>query len=246
MFDKYMDKCVDFVLEGINGDKIGKPLHQTIPQTNLNLVRQCCNMLDCLLTEDRKDLDATVLEATFIFCLVWSVGAAVIQKQGFDDRDLMDKFIKRTSGYNCFDGEGLSATQLPKASLYEYCFDIDRKKWFTWKSMVKPLEIEPEAKFATILVPTVDTVRSSWLLDCFCGAGKPVLFVGDSGTAKTVTIAKYLADLDIQKNVLLGMNFSSEQRRWTFSVASRTSSRNEPRIPTDPRWGSDWCSSSTI
>ena len=209
MFDKYMDKCVDFVLEGIDGDKIGKPLHQTIPQTNLNLVRQCCNMLDCLLTEDRKDLDATVLEATFIFCLVWSVGAAVIQKQGFDDRDLMDKFIKRTSGYNCFDGEGLSATQLPKASLYEYCFDIDRKKWFTWKSMVKPLEIEPEAKFATILVPTVDTVRSSWLLDCFCGAGKPVLFVGDSGTAKTVTIAKYLADLDIQKNVLLGMNFSS-------------------------------------
>ena len=209
MFDKYMDKCVDFVLEGINGDKIGKPLHQTIPQTNLNLVRQCCNMLDCLLTEDRKDLDATVLEATFIFCLVWSVGAAVIQKQGFDDRDLMDKFIKRTSGYNCFDGEGLSATQLPKASLYEYCFDIDRKKWFTWKSMVKPLEIEPEAKFATILVPTVDTVRSSWLLDCFCGAGKPVLFVGDGGTAKTVTIAKYLADLDIQKNVLLGMNFSS-------------------------------------
>ena len=31
MFDKYMDKCVDFVLEGINGDKIGKPLHQDNP-----------------------------------------------------------------------------------------------------------------------------------------------------------------------------------------------------------------------
>ena len=48
MFDKYMDKCVDFVLEGIDGEKIGKPLHLTIPQTNLNLVRQCCNMLDFL------------------------------------------------------------------------------------------------------------------------------------------------------------------------------------------------------
>ena len=245
MFDKYMDKCVDFVLEGINGDKIGKPLHQTIPQTNLNLVRQCCNMLDCLLTEDRKDLDATVLEATFIFCLVWSVGAAVIQKQGFDDRDLMDKFIKRTSGYNCFDGEGLSATQLPKASLYEYCFDIDRKKWFTWKSMVKPLEIEPEAKFATLLVPTVDTVRSSWLLDCFCGAGKPVLFVEIAARPRRyhrqVSRGPRHPEERIARDELLQPNDAMDVQR-----ASRTSSRNEPRIPTDPRWGSDWCSSSTI
>ena len=209
MFDKYMAKCVDFVLDGIDGEKIGKALHLTIPQTNLNLVRQCCNMLECLLTEERRGLDATVLEATFVFCLVWSVGAAVIQKHGFNDRDLFDKFLKRVAGFMTFDGEGLTATQLPKSSLYEYYFDIERKKWFTWKSMVTPLELEPDAKFASILVPTVDTVRSNWLLDCFCGAGKPVLFVGDSGTAKTVTIAKYLANLDIQKNVLLGMNFSS-------------------------------------
>ena len=66
-----------------------------------------------------------------------------------------------------------------------------------------------DGKFASILVPTVDTVRSSWLLDTFCGAGKPVLFVGDSGTAKTVTIAKYLGNLDATKNVILNMNFSS-------------------------------------
>ena len=112
--------------------------------------------------------------------------------------------------------------------------------------MVKPLEIEPEAKFATILVPTVDTVRSSWLLDCFCGAGKPVLFVGDSGTAKTVTIAKYLADLDIQKNVLLGMNFSSRTTSMDVQRGIEDIVEKQPRIPTDPRWGSDWCSSSTI
>ena len=32
---------------------------------------------------------------------------------------------------------------------------------------------------------------------------------GDSGTAKTVTIAKYLGNLDATKNVILNMNFSS-------------------------------------
>ena len=238
LMSKYVDKCVDFCMEGIEGDVIGKAPQQTIPQTNLNLVTQLCNMLECMLADsapagdvaqeedkaaataadkdalpDKEDdgvvVDPAVLEATFVFCLVWSLGASVIQKHGFNDRDRVDAFVKKLAGFSCKEGEGLSPTTLPKASLYEYRFDVEKKKWFTWRSSVTPLEIEPGAKFASILVPTVDTVRSTWLLDCFVAKGKPVLFVGDSGTAKTVTIAKYLANLDIGKNVLLGMNFSS-------------------------------------
>ena len=150
-------------------------------------------MLDCLLTEEvSAEIDDNSLEAVFIFCLVWSVGAAVIQKPGVQDRDRFDNFVKRTAEFMTYEGEGLTDTQLPKDSLYEYCFDLKRSKWYTWKSMVTALEVKDDAKFATILVPTVDTVRSAWLLDTFSAAGKPVLFVGDSGTAKTVTINKYL------------------------------------------------------
>jgi dynein heavy chain len=209
LFDKYMVKCVEFCLEGIDDGVIGKLLSQTIPQTNLNMVTQCCNMLECLLTDDRKITDPTVIEATFIFCLVWSVGGAVVQKLGAQDRDRFDKFLKLKSGFSTAAGDSLSASQLPQSSLYEYCFDVDQKKWITWKSLVTLLAIDVDSKFASILVPTVDTVRSSWLLDCFCAKGKPVLFVGDSGTAKTVTIAKYLSNLDMAKNVMLNMNFSS-------------------------------------
>ena len=239
LMSKYVDKCVDFCMEGIEGDVIGKAPQQTIPQTNLNLVTQLCNMLECMLLDsapsgenveednavlpaaapekdavpEKEDdgvvVDPAVLEATFVFCLVWSLGASVIQKHGFSDRDRVDAFIKKLAGFSCKEGEGLSPTTLPKASLYEYRFDVEKKKWFTWRSSVTPLELDHGARFASILVPTVDTVRSTWLLDCFVAKGKPVLFVGDSGTAKTVTIAKYLANLDIQKNVLLGMNFSS-------------------------------------
>uniref|UniRef100_A0A7S0KGL2 Dynein-1, subspecies f n=1 Tax=Micromonas pusilla TaxID=38833 RepID=A0A7S0KGL2_MICPS len=210
LFDKYMKKCIDYCLEGVDGEVLEKPLALTIPQTNLNLVTQCCNMLDCLLTEEvSAEMDDNSLEAAFIFCIVWSVGAAVIQKPGFADRDKFDNFVKRTAEFMTYEGEGLTATQLPKDSLYEYCFDLKRAKWYTWKSMVSALEVKDGAKFASILVPTVDTVRSAWLLDTFSSAGKPVLFVGDSGTAKTVTINKYLGDLDPEKNVVLNMNFSS-------------------------------------
>ena len=60
-----------------------------------------------------------------------------------------------------------------------------------------------------------------------------MLFVGDSGTAKTVTIAKYLANLDIQKNVLLGMNFSSrttsmDVQRGVEDIEKRTKDSYSP------------------
>ena len=40
--------------------------------------------------DDGVVVDPAVLEATFVFCLVWSLGASVIQKHGFSDRDRVD------------------------------------------------------------------------------------------------------------------------------------------------------------
>ena len=54
LFDKYIAPMIDFCLEGIEEDQITRKLKQTIPQTNLNLVTQLCNMLECLLTEVRR------------------------------------------------------------------------------------------------------------------------------------------------------------------------------------------------
>ena len=38
---------------------------------------------------------------------------------------------------------------------------------------------------------------------------KPILFIGESGTAKTLTIQNYMEGLDTDSYVKLGMNFSS-------------------------------------
>jgi dynein heavy chain len=39
--------------------------------------------------------------------------------------------------------------------------------------------------------------------------GRAVLFVGESGTAKTVIIQKYFSTLDVNNYLVLSMNFSS-------------------------------------
>ena len=63
--------------------------------------------------------------------------------------------------------------------------------------------------FSKILVPTVDVVRSTWLLSTTLGAGRPCLFVGESGTAKSATIQHYLNVWLADNNLVLNMNFSS-------------------------------------
>ncbi|KAL2608307.1 hypothetical protein R1flu_026880 [Riccia fluitans] len=158
--EKYVPKCIDFVLEGVTDDTITTPLQQTIPFTNLNMATQLCTLLEVMLGDGKQVGTPQGLEATFIFCVVGSIGASIVQCPSCKDRDRFDKFLKVNV-------------------------------------------------FAKILVPTVDTVRSTWLLNTLLQAGKAVLFVGESGTAKTVVIQKYFSTLPAQNWLILSMNFSS-------------------------------------
>lgn len=158
------------------------------------------------------------LEAGFIFCLVWSCGAAIVQRHEQKDRDRFDKFVKMLAGMSTVDSDRVSAGSLPTKSLFEYSFDCQDRCWKSWKMFVSEYTHNPEIKFSNIVVPTVDLVRSTWLVGTIMQANKPCLFVGESGTAKTLTIQTCLASLDPVTNALLHMNFSS---RTTSSDVQR-------------------------
>ena len=104
---------------------------------------------------------------------MWSLGGALIS----DDREKFSEFIRTTSGLI-----------LPSSSLYDNYFDIESMSYVLWERKVAEYEAPANKKFSSILVPTVDTKRYSWLLSQIMSLKKPAMFVGDSGTAKTVTI----------------------------------------------------------
>lgn len=106
-----------------------------------------------------------VLEAIFVFCTVWSVGSVVAQSSEAPDRDRFDALLKKLSGMGVIDGERVTPMQLPLKSLYEYCFDTADLCWKAWKSYVQGYEPPADGQFSKILVPTVDVVRSTWLLN---------------------------------------------------------------------------------
>jgi dynein heavy chain len=221
LFEKYIPPAIDLIFEGTQGDEDiqSMKLHTIIPVTAVGMVKQLCTMLSVVLV--REDLmEARVMECMFIFSLIWSLGAALIE----DSRVEFDRFIKRTSDWTLIENPELTVGpgQLPATlpTLYEFFFDTMDLRWLPWSSKITGgFTRSPDQKFYQMLVPTVDTVRNTWLLEAAIAAKAPILFVGESGTAKTVTINNYIGKLDQEKYVKLNVNFSSRTTSLDFQRA---------------------------
>ncbi len=51
---RYLQACLDWVLDGVDGDELVPRPRQGVPVTALNMAAQLCSMLDALLTEDSR------------------------------------------------------------------------------------------------------------------------------------------------------------------------------------------------
>ena len=220
LFKKYLKPCLAFVLEGINlkGDIEQRPM-QVVPRTDLNLVTQLTNLLDVLMADGKgaEILAATsAFESFFVFTIIWSIGSCLIDNAQFHDRGRFDTFIKELSGISTTDSKRVNCAQLPEQSIYQYLFDTKEMMWISWSEYVEEYEPPEDGAFASIIVPTVDTVRSGWLFSTIVDAEMPCLFVGDSGTAKTTSIQKNLSSRPMTATSILTLNFSS--RTTSLSV----------------------------
>jgi dynein heavy chain len=133
-----------------------------------------------------------------------------------------DKFLKKLSGMPLQDrGEEIGLGALPNglATLHDWSLDLDEKKWKPWNNLVPEYEPPRDGKFSSIVVPTSDTVRSTWLLDSVAAIKGAVLFVGDSGTAKTTVVTSYLQSRDPDTTSLLTVNMSSRTSSKDVQIA---------------------------
>ena len=70
-----------------------------------------------------------VLEALYLQCCVWSVGAAVVQTPEAPDRDRLDALLKRCAGWERASGDPVPLSMLPQQSLYAFFVDEDARAW---------------------------------------------------------------------------------------------------------------------
>ena len=208
--DKYLEKCIDFVVEGIEDKStmtMVEPPRAVQTCTNIGLIQQLCNMLASQLTEARAITEPSVIEAAFVLCLSWSLGGPLTQ----DGRVQFHKFFAKISGLPPGGSDEVQCGQLPATlpTLHDYYLDLEQRKWMPWSTQVPSYEPPADGKFSSIMVPTSDTVRSTWLLDTVVTAKAAIIFIGESGTAKTTIIQKYLESRDPEAFTSLAQNFST-------------------------------------
>lgn len=175
------------IFEGVTAEEgILAPLRFITPRTNLNIIQQLCTMIDAMMPPSKKDdephkdneeeapQDIGELEPLYLFCLIWSAGACLVE----EDRKIFNDFVATLSGT-----PGIG-------SFYDNYFDIKQMRLVDWKQLTKEYHEPLDKKFGSILVPTVDTTRYSWLIQTILTSKnpKPVMFCGFTGAAKSVTV----------------------------------------------------------
>ncbi|TRY59872.1 hypothetical protein DNTS_035283 [Danionella cerebrum] len=200
LFTRFLQDSIRFVRESVK---------EVITSMNSNLTCSLLKLLDCFfhpfipqegkkpLSQEKQSRLKELIEPWFIFALIWSVGAT-------GDADSHQRFSVWLRGKMseekvvlCFPEEGL---------VYDYhlddarisCFDEEEEgkqrkvQWVNWMKYAQEVVITSETSYSDIIVPTVDTVRMSILIDMLLSNKKPVLCIGPTGTGKTLIISDKL------------------------------------------------------
>lgn len=105
-------------------------------------------------------------------------------------------------------------------NLYDVVYDMKTQSVEQWDKTIPDLKIPDDGKLQNVIVPTVDTQRYSWLLRALVTGDKPkpVMFCGDSGCAKTVTVQAAFNQMDPELYSYLNINFSSRTTSFDFQT----------------------------
>ncbi|CAB1328328.1 unnamed protein product, partial [Coregonus sp. 'balchen'] len=143
----------------------------------------------------------------FIFCLVWSVGASCTEsgRVKFDSlvREMLEGALSEETRarHGILEHVEPPAKQLTvplptEGTLYEYRFIKEGPgSWELWTDGLKMAPpIPKDVHFNEIIVPTENTVRYTALMELLITHQKPTIFIGPTGTGKSVYIIVVFVD----------------------------------------------------
>ncbi|KAM9098063.1 dynein heavy chain 12, axonemal isoform X1 [Sarcophilus harrisii] len=196
-----------------------KKCKELIPTSNSNVVVSLTRLFEILLSEvaaedpNSKHIRVWIL-ACFIFSLIWSIGASCDS----NGRIIFDNFVREiitgkdpdhpvpslVGKWECnFDDKGL---------VYDYTYELkNRGRWVHWNELIKSTSLgDKKTKIQEIIVPTMDTIRYTFLMDLCLTYQKPLLFVGPTGTGKSVYVKdKLMHHLNRDQYFPFFVNFSA-------------------------------------
>lgn len=203
------------------------------PTSKSNLVKSLMNIFDSFMDDfynekfcaSISDLDVRAqLEGTFFFSCIWSLGGTLFSasRKKFDTmfRMLLEKKtpenLYKLFGIDTFTVEDPTKPYIfiipQDLTVFDYRYMKEGKgKWKLWTDeLVTAPPIPRDIPVNQIIVPTIETVRNMAVLKLLLTHQKAVMFVGPTGTGKSVYVIEFLLKKNDKNYQPLFINFSAQ------------------------------------
>eukprot|EP00879_Flechtneria_rotunda_P026528 GHRR01028292.1.p1 GENE.GHRR01028292.1~~GHRR01028292.1.p1 ORF type:complete len:1302 (+),score=429.83 GHRR01028292.1:91-3906(+) len=205
-FDKYVSRMLEFIR--VN-------LRPVVYNETACTVGTLLTLLSATLQKyesTHEQLTETKLEHLFLYCLTWSLGGLLSEKE----RPAFDTELRSIAGAN------LPKRESENDTVFEYLVDESTGNWRHWSNYVPEWTYpvtEERPKFSQPVIPTLDSVRYERLLALVHSANGASMLVGGPGTAKTTVVNQFLGKFNSEQMVSKTITFSSLTSPQIFQMA---------------------------
>jgi dynein heavy chain len=197
-FDEHVDQGIRFYR---------RQCKELIPTVDIQLVTSICKIFQSLTDSEKggkgidfgnvEDADK-LLGLTYVFAYAWGLGG-----NGADDsKDKFDDFV-HTEFENVIDLP-------PVGGVYELFVDVEQMGMTKWEKIVPEFKYVAGSSYFSMLVPTMDSKRFSYVMDACIAVDKSVMYTGESGVGKTCIAQQLFADLTPKGVVNVPLIFSAQ------------------------------------
>lgn len=174
-----------------------------VPLPAINQVQTLCKILEGVLPKESQRgapaPDKKLLEHHFVFACVWAFGGCMLVDKVADYRVQFSRW---------WQAEFKTVAFPPEGTVFDYYVDTEAVCMAPWSRRVPAFAYDPAA-LSSVFVPTVETVRLTYLLDLLMANRHHVMFVGSSGTGKTAIMRDKLRSLDPDACATYTVNMNS-------------------------------------
>jgi dynein heavy chain len=188
---------------------VQKNCKPVLPSARVGMIEGCCHLLDGLLDicnlATSADSLRLELERLFLYALCWAVGGLLET----DDRQKLSVYLSGLVS-KCDSGAQIMPNfESPNDTFFEFRINTDSMEWERWIAPIWEYPPIDEPDFSSMLVPTVESTRASFILQALHPKRRGVMMTGSSGTAKTSTALMFFDSLHNENMRVKKLCFSS-------------------------------------
>ncbi|CAM9358663.1 unnamed protein product [Ascophyllum nodosum] len=167
-------------------------LEALVPIPTICMIQTVCLLLEGLLPA-LTDKTSKNIERVFLFAAMWAFGGVLSSSDSSnqDDRKTFSQEWRKLV-------TATKRVKLPEQGLvFDYFFNLENGEVFRWSDKVP--EFTPSVgggkSLASLVVPTIDFVRLTFLTNLLVGMKRHVMLIGSVGTGKTTLVQTYLRNV---------------------------------------------------